>query len=59
MQAPGGIADECAQARLDIHMDVLEAALEFERAAFEFALDTVEAGVDRVAILSCQDALGD
>ena len=36
MQPPRGRSDQFAKARLDIHMDVLERALEFEAARLDF-----------------------
>ena len=47
MQAPGGPADQGLQARLDIHVNVLERAVEGKVSRLDLRLDPVEPLQDR------------
>src|SRR5262249_27847011 len=57
VEAPGGGADQLAQPRLDIGMDVLELYLEGEAAFGDLGLDLVEAKRDGLAVGLTEDAL--
>ena len=51
MQAAGGLAHQLGQARLDVHVDVLQGALELETAVLDLGQDVVQAADDGIAVL--------
>ena len=57
VQAPGGRPDELGEPALDIHVDVLERAREFEGPRLDFARDLVQAARDGLGVLRRDDAL--
>ncbi len=58
MQPPRRRADQLGKAALDIHVNVLERALEDKRSRLDFALDLVQSGGDGVGVGLGDDALG-
>ena len=57
MQPAGRLADDLLQARLHIHVDVLQRRLEGELAVLDLLQDLVQAALDRRTVLGPQDAL--
>src|SRR5262245_35506092 len=57
MKAPGGLADDFLEARLHIHVDVLQGRLERELSFLDLPLDLVQAAGDGGAVGFADDAL--
>ena len=56
VQAPGRRADDLGEPAFDIHMDVLERALERERPRLDFAFDLGKTAGDRLGVGGFDDA---
>ena len=57
MELAAGLADQIGQARLDVHVDVLERRLKGESAALDLPEDLIQALEDGIAVLAGDDAL--